>query len=315
MQDQVVKFRNTFGSFDELRGQLRGVDLEIIPLRAGPVSGETKALVGQSFTFTSGKFMSDHRFRGTTHASHVLLGMHYGRKGYAYYESVEGMAGDLTLHQPMRENFGSMRGTYEYSALSMDRAELARIADGVVGGDLLFESSALLRAPAPVAELCCAALAELSHAAFRPASIQGKARVERLKRALAYPYLLVAAYGHPEPGDPVHETKASIVRRAEAWLDNEPRQSVHVIDLCRALGFPLRTVQRAFHETLGIGPAHYLTRYRLHAVRQVLLQCDPFTAKVSDIALDHGFWELGRFADIYRETYGERPSETLRRRV
>lgn len=315
MQDQVVTFRNTFGSFDELCGQLRGVDLELIPLRAGPVWGETRALLGSGFSFTSGTFVSDHRFRGTTHTDHVLLGMHYGRDSSAYYESVEGMAGDLTLHQPRRENFGSMRGTYEYSALSMDRAELSRITNGVVRGDQLLESSALLRAPAPVAELACAALASLSRAAFRPANVRGKARIELLKRALAYPYLLVAAYGLPERGDIVHETKATIVRRAEAWLDSEPPETVHVIDLCRALGLPLRSVQRAFHETLGIGPAHYLLRYRLHAVRQTLLHCDPFTTKVTDVALDHGFWELGRFAGIYGKTYGERPSETLRRRA
>ncbi|WP_037078427.1 helix-turn-helix domain-containing protein [Neorhizobium vignae] len=315
MQDQVLTFGNTFGSFDELCGQLRGVDLELIPLRAGPIWGETKTLVAGDFSFTSGKFVSDHRFRGTTHTDHVLLGMHYGRDSSAYYECVEGMAGDLTLHQPVRENFGSMRGTFEYSALSMEPAELARIAEGVAGGDLLLESSALLRAPAPVAELACAALASLSRAAFRPENFDGKARAELLKRALAYPYLLVAAYGLPEHGDFARETRATIVRRAEAWLDNEPPETVHVVDLCRALGLPLRSVQRAFHETLGIGPAHYLMRYRLHAVRRTLLQCDPAATKVSDVALDHGFWELGRFAGIYRQTYGERPSETLRRRV
>jgi transcriptional regulator GlxA family with amidase domain len=27
----------------------------------------------------------------------------------------------------------------------------------------------------------------------------------------------------------------------------------------------------------------------------------------------HGFWEVGRFSTAYRQTFGEPPSETLRR--
>lgn len=315
MHEQVIAFRQTYGSFDELCEQLRGVDLEIIPLRAGPVSGATNVLLGAGFGFTSGKFVSDHRFRGTTHVEQVLLGMHYGKNTSTYYEAVEGMPGDLTLHQPMRENFGSVRGTFEYAALSMEKTELARIADGVIGDDLLLEGSALLRAPTAVAEHACRALADLGRTAFLAERFTGGARLETLKRALVYPYLLVAAYGLPEPRDLVHEPKANVVRRAEAWLDSNPDQSVHVVDLCRALRLPLRSVQRAFHETLGIGPANYLRHYRLHSVRQTLLHCDPTAAKVSDIAFDHGFWELGRFAGVYRATYGERPSDTLRRRA
>lgn len=64
-----------------------------------------------------------------------------------------------------------------------------------------------------------------------------------------------------------------------------------------------------------MGPARYLTYYRLHKVRQLLKSCDPTTTKVTDVALDHGLWELGRFAGLYRRTYGERPSDTLRRRT
>jgi AraC family ethanolamine operon transcriptional activator len=134
------------------------------------------------------------------------------------------------------------------------------------------------------------------------------------KRSLLYPFLLVAAHGDSESDGLVDEPKSMIVRRAEKWLDGEAPERFHVIDLCRALGLPLRTVQRAFNEVLGVGPAHYLAFYRLRKVRQVLLNCDPIATRLADVALDHGFWELGRFAGLYRRTFGEKPSETLRRR-
>jgi AraC family ethanolamine operon transcriptional activator len=60
-----------------------------------------------------------------------------------------------------------------------------------------------------------------------------------------------------------------------------------------------------------MGPARYLTLKRLAAVRAALRQADPVATTVTDTAIQHGFWELGRFAKEYRQTFGESPSETL----
>ena len=46
--------------------------------------------------------------------------------------------------------------------------------------------------------------------------------------------------------------------------------------------------------------------------RRALRAADPRRTTVSAIALDCGFWELGRFAVAYRRTFGESPSDTLR---
>jgi transcriptional regulator GlxA family with amidase domain len=52
---------------------------------------------------------------------------------------------------------------------------------------------------------------------------------------------------------------------------------------------------------------------RLNAARSELLSADPQTTSVTQIAHNHQFIELGRFAVAYRAVFGEMPSSTLRR--
>jgi AraC family ethanolamine operon transcriptional activator len=101
------------------------------------------------------------------------------------------------------------------------------------------------------------------------------------------------------------------VRNVENWVEGQSPDTTQVADLCRALRLSRRTLHRAFAETLGMGPARYLARQRLAAVRAELRRSNPAAIKVTDTATKYGFWELGRFAREYRRTFGERPSETL----
>src|ERR1700733_9523274 len=61
---------------------------------------------------------------------------------------------------------------------------------------------------------------------------------------------------------------------------------------------------------LGVSPTQYLVLRGMHAVRRSLLKGDPAMARVTTIATEHGFWELGRFAHKYRQIFGETPSKT-----
>lgn len=74
-----------------------------------------------------------------------------------------------------------------------------------------------------------------------------------------------------------------------------------------------RTLQYAFRERFGVTPYKFITSRRLAKVRMALRQADPGKDTVGNIAADCGFWHLGRFAAEYRRTFGELPSETLRK--
>ena len=60
-----------------------------------------------------------------------------------------------------------------------------------------------------------------------------------------------------------------------------------------------------------MSPQRYLRLRRMQRVRRALSFADPTSATVTAIATAHGFWELGRFAGVYRSLYGELPSQTL----
>jgi AraC-like DNA-binding protein len=107
---------------------------------------------------------------------------------------------------------------------------------------------------------------------------------------------------------------AVLVRRAIEIADT-PRGPVPVATLCRLLRVSPGTLESAFKTVTGVTPHTFFLRRRLNHARSVLLRGDPRGCKVTNIASDLGFTELGRFAVRYRQMFGETPSQTLQRRA
>jgi AraC family ethanolamine operon transcriptional activator len=103
------------------------------------------------------------------------------------------------------------------------------------------------------------------------------------------------------------------VRKVEDWIEQVPVYNVHALDVCTAFRVPLRTLQRAFHKEVGIGPMAFLAKKRLATARSILLRTSLDETTVTQVAMNCGFWELGRFAVAYRRMFGESPSDTLAR--
>lgn len=108
------------------------------------------------------------------------------------------------------------------------------------------------------------------------------------------------------------QRRYSAVARLEALLEAYPDKPFHLPEICAAIGVEERTLRSACHEHLGMSPMRFLALRRMHLVRRALLRADSSTT-VTRVAIDLGFWELGRFAVNYRALFGETPSATLRR--
>jgi len=99
---------------------------------------------------------------------------------------------------------------------------------------------------------------------------------------------------------------------AEELIRSQPNQVLSLASICATLHTSERTLQLAFQEHFGLGFQAYLRIVRLHQVRSSILQGgDRITT--TEIAMLHGFWHLGRFAQYYRRLFGCPPSETRRR--
>ena len=113
------------------------------------------------------------------------------------------------------------------------------------------------------------------------------------------------------PRNPPSRADAALVERAGAIFDaNLELRSVSALAL--TLGVPRRTLYRAFKEVTGMGIHQFLTTRRLNRVFRELTEATPSETGVTRIAQHHGFTEMGRFAGLYKQLFGERPKDTLR---
>jgi AraC-like DNA-binding protein len=114
--------------------------------------------------------------------------------------------------------------------------------------------------------------------------------------------------------DRTRQAQGLIVKTAEDYAMAQPGDRLYVTDLCRVAAVSERTLEYAFKEIMGLTPVTYLTRLRLHRVRQALLAAPQGATTVTTEALNWGFWHFGEFSRAYKECFGELPSETLRRK-
>lgn len=114
--------------------------------------------------------------------------------------------------------------------------------------------------------------------------------------------------------DRTRQAQSHIVKTAEDYAMTQSSDRLYVTDLCRVAAVSERTLEYAFKEIMGLTPVTYLTRLRLHRVRQALLAARQGSTTVTTEALNWGFWHFGEFSRAYKECFGELPSETLRRK-
>lgn len=102
------------------------------------------------------------------------------------------------------------------------------------------------------------------------------------------------------------------LRRALAYIDDHADQPVTVADIAAAAHVSIRGLQYAFRRHLDTTPLAHLRRVRLAHAHHELMSADPDDgATVTQVAARWGFFHVGRFAALYRHTYGRTPQQTL----
>jgi AraC-like DNA-binding protein len=113
--------------------------------------------------------------------------------------------------------------------------------------------------------------------------------------------------------DLLHEAgQPTAFRDAVSFIQQHAGRGIGINDVARAVGLTPRAVQYLFRQQLATTPTEYLRRVRLHRAHRDLVNSSQSETTVSEIAQRWGFAHTGRFAMLYRETYGESPHNTLK---
>jgi AraC-like DNA-binding protein len=110
-----------------------------------------------------------------------------------------------------------------------------------------------------------------------------------------------------------NDRHAEIMGRFEDLLRACPERPPSVADVCAALGVPDRTLRLCCAAYLGMGPRQYMRLRNMHLARRALREADPGSVRISEVAHQFGFDDLGRFTTSYCDQFGELPSVTVQR--
>jgi transcriptional regulator GlxA family with amidase domain len=107
-------------------------------------------------------------------------------------------------------------------------------------------------------------------------------------------------------------SQRKVVDFAEAYVRAHLETPIPLARLCRIVGLSERGLRNAFYGVHGVSPKRWMLAERLHSVRRALCDAERCPTTVTGAAMCFGFYELGRFSGVYKEAFGEAPSETLR---
>lgn len=207
---------------------------------------------------------------------------------------------------------------WAFGIVTLSFDTLAALGPAIAGrdADLPLDDDRMLLAPEPaMTRLIGLMNATARIAKETPWIVERPEPAAALAGAITDALLTCVAQGQPLRDRVALGRHRQIVARFEQALRERPEEMLSLSAICAAVGVAQRTLNLACQEFLGQGPVSHARGRRLDLVRHRLLASAPATTQVTAVAMEYGFWELGRFAQAYRLRFGERPQETLRRRI
>jgi AraC-like DNA-binding protein len=221
---------------------------------------------------------------------------------------------EFGLLAPGRDVWHGVSGGGQVTGLALPPGDLAELGRALVGGEIALDPDTLSAtvSPARLARLrrLCRDAARLARTAPEIMATPGAAR--GLEATLTEAMVLCLASPRMRADSASKRKHATVMKRFLALAQDHANQPMPLPEVCAAVGVTQRTLQACCQEQLGLSPRRYLTLRRLHLAHGALRRAAPGEATVTDIATQYGFWELSRFAGVYRSLFGQSPSVTLR---
>lgn len=101
--------------------------------------------------------------------------------------------------------------------------------------------------------------------------------------------------------------------RITDYIDEHLKKDISVEQLAQLANMSPRSLYALFERQAGTTPKSFIRQRRLEQIHHQLSDSAARVRNITEIAMDYGFMHLGRFSESYKSTFGELPSDTLRR--
>lgn len=105
-----------------------------------------------------------------------------------------------------------------------------------------------------------------------------------------------------------------LFERVERHIESRIKQDITVGQLAQFAGLSERSLYQLFRQHARMSPRNFIRHKKLEHVYATLMDPAVRVASVTAVALDYGFTHLGRFAELYKASFGTLPSESLKAR-
>ncbi len=301
---------------DALREPVHGADLDCTQMKPGALQGMLFLADLNGLNHSAGVFNNAVHFNGRMAPKEVSLVALLDQIGGANVWGQACMAGDVIVFPANTEVDACYQGPTSYAALLMTQDDIctASVPFENLSEPAIWVIGARHRIPLQArGEMVrrlrgCVAVAQMmgSTLSARAVTLLREEMLETFLTALAS-----AEARRVVQQPPV--SSARIVSQVQCYLGERQDNFPHLLEVCRDLHLSRRTLHRAFNDVFGVGPKTFLKLKSLSAARAALLASGSTGCTVTQIALSHGFFELGRFSVMYRRMFGESPSQTVKR--
>ncbi|MET4257204.1 AraC-like DNA-binding protein [Bradyrhizobium sp. S3.12.5] len=299
--------------FEGLRQAVHGSHVDVMQLGRGRLRGTLSHIGIDDFSLSIGTFNVGMRTQRISSDDKLIIGMLLAAEDRVAHWSFDMQLNDVLVIPPLLEHDGVFHGASAYAAMRFDINEVASLFGGEprLSDPDTWRSRGHFRADLETGAIASRSLVRImSHLRTQKSGLT-RSTADFWKRSIVECIAANVMSSLPTDDNGSLPSARRLIRRAEEYLDEAGTRPVHVSEVCAALGVARRTLHRAFHEVFGLGPVSFLRHKRLCAVHSILQQSAPGSTTVAAVAMEQGFYELGRFSRYYLAMFGERPSQTL----
>lgn len=299
--------------FEGFRDAVHGSHVDVMQLQRGRFSGRLTYIGVGDFTLSVGSFSVGLRTQRTSSDPKLIVGMLLGAESRVTHWSYDMDPGDVLVIPPGIDHDGRFHGAASYAALRFDLSDVAGVFGGEnwMGDPANWSQKSRYRADPRTGAEAVARLREIVSRLAEPDTRVSPTAADFWRRAIIDVVTATVLHSQPPGMTEAIPSAIRLTRKAEHYIEAAGARPVHISEICTECGVSRRSLHRAFDEVLGIGPVTFLQRKRLCDVHSALRDSDPATTTISEIALQHGFLNLGRFSGYYRALFDEYPSETF----